>query len=116
STVPAKPLLEPFQLFPIFLKSRHVHSFLNPLKVPHTLLSRAVALQAQPPGARLYPAPRQSHNPASQEKFSNWTIMSHSEQPACDYVPFGEGPNGNWEHPNMRRSDLVQHKEEKEDT
>jgi hypothetical protein len=41
--------------------------------------------------------------------------MSHSEQPACDYVPFGEGPNGNWEHPNMRRSDLVQHKE-KEDT
>src|ERR1700676_1709902 len=115
STVSSKHLFEPFELFPIFLKSRHGQSFLSP-RARSPLLAWAVALQAQPPGARLYPAPWQSHNPPSQEKFSNWTIMSHSEQPACDYVPFGEGPNGNWEHPNMRRSDLVQHKEEKEDT
>jgi len=37
--------------------------------------------------------------------------MSHSEQPVREYVPFGEGAKGNWEHPNMRRSDLVQYKE-----
>ncbi len=37
--------------------------------------------------------------------------MSHSEQLVEEYVPFGEGTKGNWEHPNMRRSDLVQYKE-----
>src|SRR5271157_3609711 len=37
--------------------------------------------------------------------------MSHSEQHAREYVPFGEGAKGHWEHPNMRRSDLVQYKE-----
>ena len=37
--------------------------------------------------------------------------MGQTEQPVREYVPFGEGARGNWEHPNMRRSDLVQYKE-----
>ncbi len=37
--------------------------------------------------------------------------MSHSEVLVREYVPFGEGTKGSWEHPNMRRSDLVQYKE-----
>src|SRR6516164_8109189 len=37
--------------------------------------------------------------------------MDHSEQSVCEYVPFGERPESNWEHRTMRRSDLVQHKE-----
>jgi hypothetical protein len=37
--------------------------------------------------------------------------MSHSELAFSSYVPFGERPEGNWEHRTMRRSDLVQHKE-----
>ena len=37
--------------------------------------------------------------------------MSYSVHSMSAYVPFGEVPKGDWEHPNMRRSDLVQHKE-----
>src|ERR1700740_1927356 len=37
--------------------------------------------------------------------------MSLPQQAAGQYIPFGDMPQGNWEHPNMRRSDLVQHKE-----
>lgn len=37
--------------------------------------------------------------------------MSYSLHSMSAYVPFGEVPKGDWEHPNMRRSDLVQHKE-----
>ena len=37
--------------------------------------------------------------------------MSYSVHSMSAYVPVGEVPQGKWEHPNMRRSDLVQHKE-----
>jgi hypothetical protein len=37
--------------------------------------------------------------------------MSFPEQAASQYVPFGNRPEGNWEHRTMRRSDLVQYKE-----
>ena len=37
--------------------------------------------------------------------------MSQPEQSGREYVPFGERPEGNWEHRTMRRSDLVQYKE-----
>jgi hypothetical protein len=37
--------------------------------------------------------------------------MSLQKQAGKEFVPFGDRPGGNWEHPNMRRSDLVQHKE-----
>ena len=37
--------------------------------------------------------------------------MSLPEQATSQYIPFGEVPEGNWEHRTMRRSDLVQYKE-----
>ena len=37
--------------------------------------------------------------------------MSLPQQAGKEFVPFGDRPGGYWEHPNMRRSDLVQHKE-----
>src|SRR6201987_794984 len=37
--------------------------------------------------------------------------MSLEKQAGREFVPFGDRPGGNWEHPNMRRSDLVQYKE-----
>ena len=37
--------------------------------------------------------------------------MSLPQQTVSQYIPFGDMPEGNWEHRTMRRSDLVQHKE-----
>src|ERR1700741_5305808 len=87
--------------------------FLGGRHWPNCRQFTGVALRAQGRGANLYPTAAPEDNPIEPQPGpeSSANFMSLQKQAGKEFVPFGDRPGGNWEHPNMRRSDLVQHKE-----
>jgi len=113
AAVPPEALLEVLQFVVMLLKSRHDGSFSRGHNQPNCIQFAGVAHRAQGRGANLYPTAAPEDNPIEPQPRpeSSTIFMSLQKQAGKEFVPFGDRPGGNWEHPNMRRSDLVQHKE-----
>jgi hypothetical protein len=113
ATVASEPLLEVLEFVVMLLKSRHEGSFSRGHNRSNCIQMTGVAHRAQGRGANLYPTAWPEDNPIEPKPGpeSSANFMSLREQAGKEFVPFGDRPGGNWEHPNMRRSDLVQHKE-----